>query len=279
MPKNLVRKVNLVFFQDDANGEWGLTHKETYNEHNSFNAFWDGVGIFHDVFEHAHEHTDKYFRGDAAMNVGGEMAAMGAMWYYYSVLGIRERIINRQIRDYLNGSDVIGTTISFVQEAIEDGYTQFGDRLVSSVPRQAPVDDCELEWVVEEYTKRVRAFQPGKHEKESCEIGLEYKQSCTFRRIADLHRYGFRMAQRLVPHNCNNHQVLNNFIRFWNTFCKRNPAEEKANHYRGIEFSIYRDGDGDISWKAEFQKDRGYTDDEIEDLIIRSERIEEMSLL
>src|SRR4051812_49426606 len=63
--KKLVRTVDLRFFQDDANGEWGVTHKETCPGNGNgeeFNAFWDGRGIFHDVFEHAHEFTDKHFR-------------------------------------------------------------------------------------------------------------------------------------------------------------------------------------------------------------------------
>ena len=41
--KRLVKTVELVFFQDDANGEYGLAHKETYdqNQGNGFNAFWN----------------------------------------------------------------------------------------------------------------------------------------------------------------------------------------------------------------------------------------------
>ena len=86
---NLVRCVRMKFFQDSDNGEWGLTHDDTQSGDECFNAFWSATGIFHDVFEHAHEHS-KYFRGEAALNVGGEMAAMGAMYYFIHRLGLRE---------------------------------------------------------------------------------------------------------------------------------------------------------------------------------------------
>src|SRR5690606_27490276 len=75
--RKLVREVRLQFFCDPAHGEWGLAHENTIEpQGDGFNAFWSGTtGIFHDVFEHAHEHTG-YFQGPYAMNIGGEIAAM-----------------------------------------------------------------------------------------------------------------------------------------------------------------------------------------------------------
>src|SRR6185436_1652887 len=88
--KKLIKEVNLVFFKDDGTGEYGLTHKETYDDNygNGFNAFWNGIGIFHDVFEHSHEFTHKYFRGDYVLNIGGEMTNIDTMRYYYDNNGV-----------------------------------------------------------------------------------------------------------------------------------------------------------------------------------------------
>jgi hypothetical protein len=49
MTKHIVR---LEFFQDHADGSYGLAHEKTISNDTSFNAFWHGIGIFHDVFEH-----------------------------------------------------------------------------------------------------------------------------------------------------------------------------------------------------------------------------------
>ena len=89
--KRLVRKVSFRMFEDDANGEWGLTHADTFNGSEPFNAFWGDMGLFHDVFEHAHEHS-RFYSGEYAMNIGGELAAMGALWYYRDEMGFYKRL-------------------------------------------------------------------------------------------------------------------------------------------------------------------------------------------
>lgn len=49
MKKHIVR---LEFFRDEADGDYGLAHEKTIGLNESFNAFWNGIGIFHDVFEY-----------------------------------------------------------------------------------------------------------------------------------------------------------------------------------------------------------------------------------
>src|SRR4051794_4205956 len=96
--KRLIHEVDLRFFQDDATGEHGVSHVDTYNDsENPFNAGWGKVMIFHDVFEHWFEKRHKYFKGDYAMNIAGEMVAMGAMWYFFNELGIDNRLDNRSM--------------------------------------------------------------------------------------------------------------------------------------------------------------------------------------
>lgn len=257
--KRLVREVNLRFFQDDANGEYGLAHADTL-DHNGdgFNAFWDGTGIFHDVFEHAHEHSE-HFRGSAAMNVGGEMAAMGAFWYFMECLYVPNRIHNSY---HSHSTLAIGSTFDMVQEAVEYGYTRFGDRLVCEVPAQAADEESYLEGVIDEYISKVAALEPGKSlhpsERDQLDYCKAYKDSCTRDAIANLHRWGYNEARRIVPHDaCNrNSGTCYEFIRFWQNFCKSNPAEDLQALYRGITFRLYRTGEI-LSWNAQFNPEIG----------------------
>jgi len=248
--KRLIKTVKLSFFQDDANGEFGLCHKDTQDDRfgRAFNAFWDGMGLFHDVFEHSHEHTNKYFRGDYAMNIGGEMAAMGSLWYYVDVLGVYNRLRSGSM--YAPSESMMQTTLSDVQECITEGYTSYGNTLESNVPYQRPTDNGELEYVISEYWNKVKETNVRTEYEQEKEAGIEYKKSVTFRKIADLHRYGFRMAAKLVPDSWDNRQVLANFIEYWNEFCKNNNAEEMNNAFDGLTVKLYKDQTGLITWKA-----------------------------
>jgi hypothetical protein len=256
--KRLIKTVDLIFFQDDANGEFGLAHKETYNESNNpFNAFWSGMGIFHDVFEHSHEFTHKYFRGDYAMNIGGEMAAMGSMLYYIDEMGISNRL--RQGFNWRsNGETMRESTFAEVHEAISSGYCNYGYTLESNVPKQRPSDNGELEYQIAEYYKKVKTLPLSTDENER-EFGRDYKKSVTFRKIADLHRYGYRMAAKLVPHNWDNVATLTSFITFWDNFTKNNSAEEMQNSFKGLTIKLYKDENGFISWKGVFKSRDKYS--------------------
>lgn len=250
--KKLVKTVELVFFKDDGNGEYGLAHKETFDQSNGsgFNAFWGGMGIFHDVFEHSHEHTDKYFRGDFAMNVGGEMAAMGAMYYYIESMGMHNRINNRGWNWKGTGDSMKQTTLSEVHEAISSGYCNYGYTLESNVPKQKPVNDGEFEYQLHDFAKEVKNLKVDGYSEEEKEYGRNYKKSVTFRKIADLHRYGYRMAEKLVPNKWDNRAMIENFLAYWDEFCKQNPAEEIQNHFKGMTVKLYKDESGFVTWKA-----------------------------
>src|SRR5579859_2725388 len=273
--KRLVKKVELRFFVDNATGETGLCHYNTQDDNygTSFNAFWNGIGLFHDVFEHSHEYENKYFRGDYAMNVGGEMAAMGAMLYYFETLGVSNRM---NWHSYVPPAESMKrTTLDMVHEAIEDGYTQYGSVLLSNVPKQRPVDSGELEYQIEDYWKKVKAMHTKTEYEQERESGIEYKKSVTFRKIADLHRYGYRMAERLVPQSWDNAKVLHHFIETWDTFCANNRAEEIANQCKGITVKVYKDETGLISWKVTFNAINHF---EFTDLTLKGEHLKHFSL-
>lgn len=275
--KRLIKKVELVFFCDDATGDYGLAHKDTYDNTYSgtaFNAFWNGTGIFHDVFEHSHEYSNKYFRGDYAMNVGGEMAAMGAMWYYINTLGVWNRLQSRNYR-YSNAELMRLTTQDMIQESIEYGNSQYGSTLESNVPKQRPTNDCDLEDQISQYWHKVKGFSPDTNYEQEREYGIEYKKSVTFRKIADLHRYGYRMAAKMVPDTLENRNTLCDFYSFFEEFCANNDAKELATFFNGMEVKLYKDSEGNITWKAvligngetpNYTLQRGYTHSIIEDI-------------
>lgn len=268
--KRLIKTVELSFFQDDANGEYGLCHKDTQDSNygNGFNAFWGGLGIFHDVFEHSHEHQNKYFRGDYAMNVGGEMAAMGAMWYYYNVLGMYNRL---NANGYNAPGDMMReTTHSEIKEALYSGYCQYGYTLESNVPKQRPTDDSELEYQIEKMWKETKDAAIKCTDEQERDFAIGYKRSVTFRKIADLHRYGFRMAERLVPDNYDNRTTLVDFMNVWDAFCKSNSAEDMQNNFSGVTVKLYKENDR-ISWKATFHSKDRYS---IKDVTVTANNIQ-----
>lgn len=265
--RKLIKTVDLRFFQDNAHGEYGVTHVDTFAEDNGFNAFWDGMGLFHDVWEHAHEYKDRYFKGEYAMNIGGEMAAMGAMWYYVDSLGLYFRL--RQGSIYSPGDMMRQTTEDLVSESIKEGNCNFGYTLESNVPKQNETENSELECQLDLFWDKVKDLDAHEAERgqysyqNERDAGLEFKQSVTKEKIQDLHRYGYRMAERLVPNTNENHATLRTFLEFWSKFCKDNKAEDLANYLSRIEFKIYRDGDS-IQWKAEFIPSPGVPADELD---------------
>jgi hypothetical protein len=262
--KKLLRTVKLRFFEDSANGEWGVTHEETqqckHGGDDGFNAFWDGRGLFHDVFEHAHEYTNEFFRGTCAMNIGGEIAAMGSLWYFYSQLGMSRRLDNPFFGYQTMPADenTLRSTLDMMQEAIQEGYCNYGSTLESCVPNLPECDDSTIEWLAEEHFNRIQALEPKGHDSDDKERGTEYKNSVTLEKLQNLYRYGYKMAEDLFPGGkYRNGGILSDFMEFWTEFCKKNRAENIAQLYRSLTFKIYRDSDGLCHWTAIFQPDIG----------------------
>lgn len=255
MKPKLIERVETTLFEDE-NGICGLTHSNTFynpSGNRAFDAFWDGGGLFHDVFEHSHEGS-LHFRDNAFMNLGGEMAAMGAMWYYLENLPFGNRFRGTLYRSH--SEIVINNTIMDVQEAIETGDSQFGNTLECNVPPQAVIEDY-IEEVITEYNQKMAAYSfredrfRGEDDKNRSE---EFRKSCTPEKIANLHRWGYRNAERLVPATYHNGYVLHQFIEFWNKFCERFPAEELMNEYKGIVFNLFHGRDETLLWRADLMR-------------------------
>lgn len=247
--KKLINEIELKFFEDDANGEWGLAHENLFNggiwDDCPFNAFWGETGIFHDVWEHYFEKKHKYFQGEYALNVGGEMAAMGHLWYYYNCLGLSKRLTHVYRPP---GEITVNTTASLIEEAIKEGYCNFGNKLLSNIPKQSPIDDYgEMDYWINKFIKECKDWKCS--ENEYLDYSNTYKKSITLRKVLDLHRWGYRQAERLVPNNWENRAMLVEFMDFWKKFCENNRAEDLAKSFKGITFKIYREKEI-VSWKA-----------------------------
>jgi hypothetical protein len=247
MNHRLIRKVELRLFEDNATGDWGLAHKKTIESYGEgFNAFWGDIGIFHDVFEHYFEHEHKYFRDNYAMNIGGEMAAMGHFIYYVNELNIYKR--RSENAYYTEESRAIHTTVDLIEECITDGYSSFGQTLESAIPNQKPIYESELEYEIQKSFRKIRGLKPSK---EYYEMSKSYKDSVSLSKMRNLHRWGYRQAERMIPNTWKNTDTLNKFMTFWGNFCISYNAKTLASYgYKGIDFFIYKDKDQNISWKA-----------------------------
>lgn len=254
--KRLVRKVELKFFESDATGEWGLAHHNTINDdYESFDSFWSGPLIFHDVFEHSHEYTNKYFMGEYAMNVSGEVTAMGALYYYYCECGVANRL-NSIFHPF--SEIVVNSTFYEMADAISHASCRFGDVLTCAVPRQKRIknDNC-FENMIRDHWERIKELKLP-IDKDEKEAGKQYRKSVSLSKLMRLYRYGYKMAERLVGDEPSyNGDMMTGFISFWDDFCKRYEAKTIAQYYKGVTVKLYKEYKTDLlSWRVDFVRHR-----------------------
>lgn len=241
-------KVRLDFFEDEVTGGFGLAHYNAIHCETPFNAFFHAIGIFHDVFEHYFEDNHPYFIGKNSFNIGGEMCAMGAFAYFAETLYVQKRrFINIYNEDMTSIHRVMrNSTESLIIEAIAHGGMYYGRTLECGVPYQKPICDSELEYQCELMYKKIKDTEV---DGDDLEGANKYKKSVTKQKILNLHRYGYRMAENLVPTNQENRIKLNDFIKYFEDFCKYHNAEELYKNFTSIEFEITKKKDI-IDWKA-----------------------------
>ncbi len=233
-----VQTIHTTFFQDESTGEWGITPTNTIDPDESFNAFWNGVGIFHDVFEHNFEHMH-YFQKQYAMNIGGEIAAMGAMWYYMREVCVwnRNTWSSSDPTSTQTKAHIIHRILSFIEPAIQEGWFTFGDRLESNVPPHRRIDG-DINFLGDFLYSQIQQLTV-ETKNESKERSELYKKSFTLQKIKNLFHWGYTMAKKLVPLSTHNTAVLYRFVDKWEHFTKENPAQQLNDFFEGITFRIY----------------------------------------
>lgn len=244
---------------EDEKGTWGFLPR---GAEEVFDSFYNEIGIFHDVFEHWFEGKHKYFIGDASFNIIGEIVAMGAMTYYYAEMAISERI------DFITmsspSSSVINTTFNEMYEAIRGGYTRYGSTLWCEIPKQKPVLNGELEHIIEKHWEKLKNLNVKQWfeytDKEEYYAAVEFKKSCTKGRIRDAYRYGYRLAEKLVPNTSRNAMMIGDFILYFKEFTKQIDVEELSRHFRGITFNLFEDEEKNVTWRATLDARYPYED-------------------
>lgn len=231
----------------------------------SFDPVWNGEAIFHDVFEHWHEGIG-FFKGPNALNLGGEMVASGALYYFQANLGV-ERFCG-------DNAGVVAETAVFrnTRDLLIEAWThgmkacrppsicpKYGLILRSGVPPQHPTPpSSNLEGVLAAYWSGVEDHAKTVSLHAVPRSAQVFRDSVTSARVNDLHRWGWHEASRSVPSVDGNGDRLTAFIRFWNRFCTTYAAEDLVNKYCAVSFHIYHDN-GPVTIDATFEANDGST--------------------
>lgn len=237
-------KVKFNVQEDGNTGEIGLIPANCP----TFNASWSPIMLFHDTFEHWFEHQHKYFTGDAAENIGGEIAAMGAMWYIYDNF-IADFRFNRN-----SYNDPQTNTVRTITYFFDENFHDYGTELISKVPRQATSRSGELEYIIAQTHREIHANKVDYIDDEDRQRHKELLKSAKFSTIANLYRYGYNKAERLFPDTYANRDFFLDFYEYWAQFFRINTDPQQ---FQGaeLEISISKTG-GVLSWSAYWDGNR-----------------------
>ncbi len=205
----MVRKIEFVFGQDEATGQWGALPKQ-YIE-SEFNYFWNHQGLFHDIIEHSHEEFHKYFRGEFAYNVGGELFAMGICYSVYNNFVPHDRPFdsNRCFNESIK-AECIGLLYD-----VDDGSSQFGDEILCNIPYQKPTEHY-FEYMIYELTEKYPKYK---------------------KEVYRLLRAGFRYGERTYKRTWESEQNLHKLFDILKKLTKQN-VEGLMAMYSGFEIKI-----------------------------------------
>jgi len=261
--KKPFRTIRLSITEDykGSGGGPGVLPMKTMDRDDGFDPSWSVLMLFHDVFEHWQEYEHRYFQGDYAMNVGGEMYAMGAMTWFISRMGVYQRLNSNGFSIYSDEQRTVQTTLGLMTEAVFSGYCSFGARLECAVPYQKRghhYADNALENMLAEYRymyQKELVLEYRRRKSEVEESGHEYRKSVTMSKITRLHRYGYYHAQRTFPDSAHNRITLQDFWTQWSHFIDRRRSFEDdiQMHYKELRVQLYYLNEHrDFTWRARF---------------------------
>lgn len=219
----------ILKLHEDDNGTWGLTHVNTLGK---FNAFWSSDGIFHDVFEHYFEDKHKYFSGNAAFTIWGEMCASGH-GIAYSQIGID----NFRYRNSRDGRDFTVDTSTLLEDWIH-GDTDYPDFPIDNciVPKQEVLTTPGLNYWLNQYKDWLA---------EHNEISSDKVKLIDEKNLVNAYTFGYKRAMRIIGKDWDHsYNVLDKFLEQWNRICVHNDAKhlgiehEDAYPIYGFKFTI-----------------------------------------
>lgn len=215
-----MRTVKLQFFE--RNEEWGAAPVDAINDNNnSFDPFWHGIGLFHDVFEHYFEYKDPHFQGEYVQNIAGEVAATGATVYFNHILKLSTRLGMA-----VSGWDEITLRGLFTQSAemmadtIIHGRVKYGNELSTALPEQPLTDYGFIEALAQYHLDTISTikFNPDPDiattsmdaviAKKKKLASKKYVDSITLDKLQRLYRWGYNEAQKDIPNTLENRMAL-----------------------------------------------------------------------
>lgn len=236
--------VDLRIHEDERYGIRGLCPKSALDR---FEPFWGADGIFHDVFEHAHEEEHPYFKGDAAFTLWGEMVASG-MAIAYKDIGID----NFRYRGYGLNRDFTADTRFILENAIYESrqepdiepYLEYPiDKKLCKIPYQKHLDGYStynLYTWIGEYDYWVEQNKKN----ENADI-RKFMKSVSFPHIQRCYLWGYKRAKRIIGEDVkHSYLVLDKFLDTWHRICKGNEPsslfinDETAYPLKTIRFIV-----------------------------------------
>lgn len=239
--KYLVNTVEFVLEEDEATGEYGFIPAKSYRDNKDFNACTTAEFLFHDVFEHWFEDSHKYFLEEYAYDRSGEMVAAACCYYYCYVLGIRNRIIKNKYRKTSYEEDLLYADFEAILSYIyydDDNYAK--NKLKSCIPYQDRIDDNYFEDLIERSYDRFQNELKAKNSGGKVKENPRYEKSVTLKKVRNLFRYGYKMAELYIPNTIHNQERLIEFIDFWNLFFKKINLSYLSDDYESLTFRIYK---------------------------------------
>ena len=214
----MVDIIELWFCYEGEEQMWGLAPAESIDEKGCslFKPFYRPRQIFHDVFEHNFEAKHPYFTGKHAFQKEGEIAAMGA-WYYY---GTKPR---------LNQALEFSRNIHDCKSVIKETFASWNPSvpLDSCVPLQEEIFDTNLEWLIEQ---------------------IASKHCVNQNIITNLLYWGHHRANSYIKTLEDELEAIK-FLKFWGTFSKTNLPEKLWEQWKGIRFEISQ---SPLTWSMQF---------------------------
>lgn len=238
-----MHRVKFNLYKDEELNRTGFVPAAAFaEEYNAgFDPFYGGIQMFHDVFEHWFEGLDPHFRGDYSFIVSGEIVAQAACAYYYYVMGVQSRG-NDGTGRFMDA--LIDETLEWVLEATNHSNTHYGDELLSCVPRIS-ISNSYLDNLIDTWWITYKAGL----NKDSTPVARKYAASVTKDKIADLCRYGFYLASKLVPNNTDNYRALTGYLEYWERMSSFCPAESMLPYFTTLTVYVSKKKDI-ISWTA-----------------------------
>ena len=239
----LLRKVEFDLEQDEVSGIWGLMPRDC--KAGEFNAFTDGIGIFHDIFEHYFEEKYPRFSGASSYSTLGEVAALGHALAFKD-LGVNSRETKRSI--YTLEDSLMFDIEELCRQTAEDSTVYKGTDVPFSYYSLSKVDHLFEGWYILEQLDvlklRLKEMFPDKSAK-------EFKDILNVSKAKQAFIWGYVQVAKF--YNADHSYDLSEFITEWMKFTESIKWEYIADFIESVYITVEFDKTR-IFWTATFNR-------------------------